>query len=767
MEKEIEKMTEKVEENLEKLQNSYIYDQKYFWRTKYTQYLEEEPIRKDYVLYEAYGGCGMVCNPYAIFKYLLNHAQYRSLTHIWVISDWDSNRPMMERFQRNPRVRFVKYDSLEYRKYLATAKYLVTNNRFPNYFIKRKNQIYLNTWNDIPRYAIGFDKPEGNIRAGNLIRNLLAADYLLAATPEMASFFQRNVKLHDIFEGKILVEGQPRSLMWMQEKHYSKRKIMHQLQRCGVNLDHARQTVVYIPAWRSRWNTEPEQLVHQVSLLRQSLKQSMSKNIQLLVKIPANIAEDAWNYLKNEKGMISSAVDTTDLLGMTDLLIFDYSGIYYDALLMQIPMLCYTPDKQEYEKESKKYEFAQEIFVPQADDIKQLNAILENFSQSQKQMEKKRMAQRKEYLEKLENGSLEHIVQAVFGKKLEGVHMVSAKDTSKKKLLFYGGNLQNNGITQSFLQLLEEIDNKKYDITVITSHSKNQDIAKQIRAMNKKVRVLHRVGVYDSLLTEDALHTTIIGQNSTVGIKPPAKLYQREIRRCFGNSRFDYAIDYTGESIFFRLLFRYMKDTAVITWTHSVLEQEKKRGKKEIFWKPAELPQSGYYIEKQSGIRVRQMELIPLPNREKQNFALLHMIWTEEEQAQLIEAFQKYHQTERESNLYRIGTTAQVVLGQSKGYIYQTADCLTDIGPVTYPIDYAATCTTLLLPEKRIHDKQFLEDLAQFDVNVLVVDPKEMKESDFYGKQTLNIKDIVCAKENSQSIYQRLEQKLSEVKQRA
>lgn len=766
MGKEIENMAELIEENLEKLQNNYIYDQNYFWRTKYTQYLEEEPIRKDYVLYEAYGGCGMVCNPYAIFKYLLNHSQYRSLTHIWVISDWEANQPMMERFQRNPRVRFVKYDSLEYRKYLATAKYLVTNNRFPNYFIKRKNQIYLNTWNDIPRYAIGFDKPQGNIRAGNLIRNLLAADYLLAATPQMASFYQNNTKLQTIFAGKILVEGQPRSLMWMQEKHHKKRNIAHMLQRCGVNFEHNKKTVLYAPAWRARWNTQPAELVQQAERLRQALERNMSKNVQLLVKIPANIADDAWNYLKKKPGMVSSAFDTMDLLEITELLIFDYSGIYYDALLTQTPMVCYTPDKKEYEKESERYEFAQELFVPQADDIEQLDAILGNLNQNQKQMEEKRAAQRKEYVQTQQGGSLERVIQAVFGKKQEGLHTAPVQDASKTKLLFYGGNLQNNGITQSFLQLLDEIDSKKYDITVITSHSKKQDITKQINAMNPKIRVIHRVGMYDSLLEEDAVHTTMVARNSTKGFKPPAKLYQREIRRCFGNSHFDYAIDYTGESIFFRMLFRYMKGTDVVTWTHSVLEQEKKRGETEVFWKPDELPQSGYYIEKQSGLRVRQMELIPLPNRNKQNYALLHMLWTEEEQTMLIEAFGKYHQTSQDSNLYRIGTTAQVALGQNKGYDYRTAEGLVDIGPITYPMDYATTCTAVLLPEKRMQDKQFLEDLAEFDVNLLVVDPKELKEESLYKKQAVNIREIVRAKKDSRSIYQKLEQKLSEVKQK-
>ena len=54
----------------------------------------------------------------------------------------------------NPNVKFIKFQSVEYREYLATAKYLINNVSFPGYFTKRKEQIFVDTWHGIPLKTI-------------------------------------------------------------------------------------------------------------------------------------------------------------------------------------------------------------------------------------------------------------------------------------------------------------------------------------------------------------------------------------------------------------------------------------------------------------------------------------------------------------------------------------------------------------------------------------------------------------------------------------
>ncbi len=90
-----------------------------------------------------------------------------------VIDDFSDNEPWMGLYRDDPNVKFIKFQSVEYREYLATAKYLINNVSFPGYFTKRKEQIFVDTWHGIPLKTIGFDIPAGKVSAGNTVRNFL------------------------------------------------------------------------------------------------------------------------------------------------------------------------------------------------------------------------------------------------------------------------------------------------------------------------------------------------------------------------------------------------------------------------------------------------------------------------------------------------------------------------------------------------------------------------------------------------------------------
>ena len=87
--------------------------EKYPLRTSYAEFVKEYQIRDNTILYEAFGGRGMICNPYALFLYLLEKEEYQDYTHIWVLEDFEDNRKQIEKYEKYPNVRFVKYKSKE------------------------------------------------------------------------------------------------------------------------------------------------------------------------------------------------------------------------------------------------------------------------------------------------------------------------------------------------------------------------------------------------------------------------------------------------------------------------------------------------------------------------------------------------------------------------------------------------------------------------------------------------------------------------------
>ena len=69
-----------------------------------------------------------------------------------------------------------------------------------------------------------------------------------------------------------------------------------------------------------------------------------------------------------------------------------------------------------------------------------------------------------------------------------------------KKLIIYPGGMKNNGITTSFINLSNNIDYSKYDISIILNKPVSSEEIKNLNKINKNVRMLFRPG--NSLLLE-------------------------------------------------------------------------------------------------------------------------------------------------------------------------------------------------------------------------------------------------------------------------
>ena len=178
---------------------------------KYAQMYKTKKINEKAVLYESYWGRGMIDNPYALFVELYGRDEFKDFTHIWVLDDFENNQAVLDQYQNDKRVRFVLFGSDEYVEALASCKYLINNVTFPQYFIKREGQIYINTWHGTPLKSMGYDMVEGNSGSANTVRNFLHADYLLSANEVMTKMYLKSYKLEGILPGKVIEEGYPRN----------------------------------------------------------------------------------------------------------------------------------------------------------------------------------------------------------------------------------------------------------------------------------------------------------------------------------------------------------------------------------------------------------------------------------------------------------------------------------------------------------------------------------------------------------------------------
>ena len=507
-------------------------------RAVYVDFWQNSPIKEKCILYEAFGGRGMTCSPYALFRYLLTQADLSEYVHVWVIDDFQDNQYQMELYKEYENVKFISRQSVEYREYLATAKYLINNVSFPGFFTKREGQIYLDTWHGIPLKTLGFDIPAGKVSAGNTARNLLAADYLISPNPFMTQIYQQAFKMEGLYQGKILEEGQPRNDRFF---HTDRKIIMDKLSKSGVKLDPSKKLILYAPTWKGSKYSSPDTSLDAYFELIHTVEANIdTSKYQVLVK-PHQIV---YYHIKKNQGItgqfIPATIDTNELLSAVDILISDYSSIYFDFLVSGRPVLFFIPDLDEYLGYRGLYFGIDKLPGPIARNHRQLGEMIHDVDKVMEPYMDKYRREAAWACPKDDGDVCSRIVDVVFrGKSSE--HAISCGELNKKRLLLYPGEMEENHDTFSFMELLQLLDYNKYDVTVLTGGSGDEP-EQRICSLDQRVRVLYRGQPENGTCEEKGLYAFSKGKDPSL-----AAFYKREAKRLFGDARFDYVINLSSE----------------------------------------------------------------------------------------------------------------------------------------------------------------------------------------------------------------------------
>lgn len=507
---------------------------------KYINYYNMK-VKDNYILYQSFDGQGIIDNPYALFKAFMKRKDFMDFTHIWVINNFENKDYQILEYSSYPNVIFVQYSSDDYLKYLSTAKYLINNCTFPSYFTKKDEQIYINTWHGKTRKKLGFDVPNSKFAMANTIRNFLSCDYILSGDDHMTNVYKYSYKLDGLYEGYIIQEGHPRNDL----RYSNKLEVINKLSYYGIKIESGKKVVLYAPTWDGTLNN-PKKIDY-------------DKIINAVDKSKYQILCKAHHVYK-DKRFIPCEIDTNELLTVCDILITDYSSIAYDFMIMNKPVIYYIPDHESY---MSSHGLCDDFECNVAYNIETLKAYLRN-------TEKLNIAY---YYEPLCADKILRII-------LDGEKGNVFKLTNNKiKLLFYVGDFKFNGVTTSFMSLVENIDYSKFDVSLIVLNKKDDLYVKTINRINDNVRILCRSGTYaQTLLEECAKDITLkfgIGTDYLNNLLP-REMYKREFRRCFGNSKFDKLINFTGYSPFYSYLF-ICNDGEKIIWQHNDMIADQNR----------------------------------------------------------------------------------------------------------------------------------------------------------------------------------------------
>ena len=307
----------------------------------YLKFLEL-PIDEKLVLVEGGQGTNINGNMFSMLNEICSNGRWSEYRVVFVVTDdtLASARRRMEFYGFKNVILSVR-DSKGYCKYLATAKYIMTDNSFPPYFLKRDEQVFLNTWHGTPLKTLGKSDKSNNASLANIQKNYLMSDYALFPNEFTRNVFMEDYDLKNIFNGKSLIANYPRNYIF-----YDKEQASSMKEKLGYS---GKQVFAYMPTWRGTGRTaDTEKQLSVTKEILDKFDKKLDDNTVLIVNLHFLLAGDIDCKKYKHIEYFSKDYDTYEILNACDGLITDYSSVFFDFAVTEKKIILFAYDKKNY-----------------------------------------------------------------------------------------------------------------------------------------------------------------------------------------------------------------------------------------------------------------------------------------------------------------------------------------------------------------------------------------------------------------------------------
>lgn len=317
-------------------------------KPNYQKY-SQMPVNDKLVLLEGGQGTNINGNMFSMLKEIMTNPEWKDYKAVFSVTE-DTAKSAKARmdFYGFERVVVSLRNSDEYCKYLATAKYLMTDNSFPPYFNKRDGQVFLNTWHGTPLKTLGKSDKSFIGSTSNIQKNYLMSDYALFPNCFTKSVFMEDYDLKHIFSNVSLIANYPRNyIFYNREQGESLKK------KLGLE---GKTVFAYMPTWRGTGRTAntKKQLNDTMKILKQfdkMLKDNQVLLVNLHFLLACRIDCSKFKHIQ----YFNQSYDTYEVLNACDGLITDYSSVFFDFAVTGRKIILLAYDKNEYFKQRGVY----------------------------------------------------------------------------------------------------------------------------------------------------------------------------------------------------------------------------------------------------------------------------------------------------------------------------------------------------------------------------------------------------------------------------
>lgn len=535
----------------------------YFDRCRYKNYYEKLKIDEKTILIESQQGKEFGGNMYYICKELVANEEYKNYKiYMSIIKSKKSEAEEFFRNKQMSKVKFVQMNSKEYFKVISTAKYLINDNTFLPFFIKKEGQIYLNTWHGTPLKSLGKKIRNDFHNIGNAQKNFIVSDYLLFPNEYTRDHMLEDYMTRNLSNNKILLEGYPRNTAFFDSKLRDEIKDKYKLRE--------KQIIAYMPTWRGtlgKQNTSIQEM--NLEYIFEEMEERLSDNQIFYVNLhPIERAKvDFSKYSKVKPFPVE--YETYEFLNTADILVTDYSSVFFDFLNTDKKIILYTYDRDSYLEDRGLYMQLEELPFPIVDRIKDLI----------KEINTKKEYDDSDIKEKFckydKADSTNRICERVILNKGNNIKEEENNGNGKKNVLIFGGKLACNGITMSLRNLIAVIDKSKYNYYIVVDTNAIKKNTKQLYELSQYVDYIPIKGKMNMNLVQKIwffMHRYKLIDTSFY-MRFAKSVYSDDIKRVFGDARIDNVIQFSGYAYKRTLLFSAFKCNKVI-FSHSDMYKE-------------------------------------------------------------------------------------------------------------------------------------------------------------------------------------------------
>ncbi|GAB5053867.1 bifunctional glycosyltransferase family 2 protein/CDP-glycerol:glycerophosphate glycerophosphotransferase [Pediococcus parvulus] len=298
------------------------------------------PIKQNVVIYESFLGRNISDSPKYIYQFLKNNYPGK-FKHVWIINPEFTDLP-----KQRANTIFVKRFGIRYMYYLAVSKYQVINMRQPKWFQKREGTKFLATWHGTPLKHLVFDMD--NVASANPLYKKIFYhqsrqwDYLISPNQYSSDIFEHAFMYP---KKQMLPTGYPRNDILNAPDKLDKAKAI----KTKLGIPQNKKVILYAPTWRDDDYFDVGKYKFTLKLDIGKLRASLSDEYVLILRTHYFIANrldtsEFGDFVFNE----STYDDIAELYLISDVLITDYSSVFFDYAILKRPILFYVYDYEQY-----------------------------------------------------------------------------------------------------------------------------------------------------------------------------------------------------------------------------------------------------------------------------------------------------------------------------------------------------------------------------------------------------------------------------------